>query len=56
MCYDAPTTPRTRRCDEAGHTFPRCASDATFSVVTADVTVSSVGTGAGPLFSIWRRS
>ena len=28
--YDAPTTPRSRRCDEAGNTFPRRASDPTF--------------------------
>ena len=27
--YDAPTTPRSRRCDEAGNTFPRRASDPT---------------------------
>ena len=48
MCYDAPTTPRPRRCDKAGNTFPRRArSD--FSVVTKDFAVSLVGAGGGTI-------
>src|SRR5664279_474858 len=52
MGYDAPTTPRTRRCYEAGHTFPRRATDPTFTVVTTDVTVSSAAPGETIVFDL----
>ena len=45
MCYDAPTTPRPRRCDKAGNTFPRRAGDPQFPVLRTDVIGRQMGCG-----------
>ena len=52
--YDAPTTPRTRRCDEAGRHVSSTRERPDFPC--RDDRCHGSSAGAEPLFSIWRRS